>query len=82
MDDNTELSGAVYHYNDSIVKLANPTKSGFVFSGWNPEVAEKVTGDAIYVAEWNDDKNNNGIDDVTELVAITFKAGDHGKLEK
>ncbi len=75
MDDNTELSGAVYHYNDSIVKLANPTKSGYVFSGWNPTVAEKVTGDATYTAEWKDDKNNNETPDDEEDRTITYTDG-------
>ena len=57
-------------------------RSGYVFKGWNPEVAWTVTGNATYTATWWEDKNGNGEDDSTELVAITFKAGDHGKLEK
>ena len=29
-----------------------PTRDGYSFVGWSPEVAETVTGDAIYVAQW------------------------------
>ena len=29
-----------------------PTRKGFVFDGWNPEVAETVTDNAIYTAQW------------------------------
>lgn len=29
-----------------------PTREGYVFLGWEPEVAETVTGDATYVATW------------------------------
>lgn len=29
-----------------------PTRKGFVFDGWTPEVAETVTDDATYTAQW------------------------------
>lgn len=29
-----------------------PTRKGFVFDGWNPEVAETVTDNATYTAQW------------------------------
>lgn len=29
-----------------------PTRKGYVFAGWKPTVAEKVTGNATYVAQW------------------------------
>lgn len=29
-----------------------PTRKGFVFDGWNPEVAETVTEDVTYTAQW------------------------------
>lgn len=29
-----------------------PTRKGFVFDGWNPEVAETVTKDVTYTAQW------------------------------
>ena len=43
-----------------------PTRTGYVFKGWNPEVAATVTGNATYVARWGEDKNNNGIADDEE----------------
>ena len=43
-----------------------PTREGYVFKGWKPAVAEKVTGDVTYVATWGEDKNNNGIADDEE----------------
>ena len=30
----------------------NPTRDGYVFAGWKPEVAEKVTENATYAAQW------------------------------
>lgn len=31
-----------------------PTREGYVFLGWEPEVAETVTGDATYTATWEE----------------------------
>ena len=32
--------------------VGTPTRKGFVFDGWNPEVAETVTEDVTYTAQW------------------------------
>lgn len=32
--------------------IADPTKEGYIFKGWSPAVAKKVTGNATYVAQW------------------------------
>ena len=29
-----------------------PTRNGYQFTGWDPTVAEKVTGNAVYTAQW------------------------------
>ena len=29
-----------------------PTREGYVFKGWSPEVSERVTGNAYYTAIW------------------------------
>ena len=29
-----------------------PSRDGYTFKGWSPEVSDKVTGDATYVAQW------------------------------
>ena len=56
-----------------------PTREEYVFKGWEPAVAEKVTGDATYAATWGEDKNNNGIDDNEETkYTVTYKDGVDG----
>ena len=56
-----------------------PTREGYVFKGWNPEVATTVTGNVTYVATWGEDKNNNGIDDNEETkYTVTYKDGVDG----
>ncbi len=41
-------------------------RAGYVFNGWDPEVAETVTETVTYTATWGEDVNNNGIDDADE----------------
>ena len=36
--------------------INEPTKAGCTFAGWEPTVAEKVTGNATYKAQWTQDK--------------------------
>ena len=58
-----------------------PTRTGYVFKGWNPAVAATVTGNATYVATWGEDKNNNGIDDNEETkYTVTYKDGVDGEV--
>ena len=53
-----------------------PTRDGYVFAGWKPEVAEKVTENATYAAQWKEDKNNNGIPDENEdKYTVTYTDG-------
>ena len=40
------------HYGDKTAAIAEPTKAGYTFGGWTPAVAETVTGDAAYTAQW------------------------------
>ena len=57
-----------------------PTRTGYVFKGWNPAVAATVTGNAIYVARWGEDKNNNGIaDDEETKYTVRYTDGVDGK---
>ena len=57
-----------------------PTRTGYVFKCWNPEVAATVTGNATYVATWGEDKNNNGIDDNEETkYTVTYTDGVDGE---
>jgi len=45
-----------------------PTREGYEFIGWNPEVAEKVMGDAIYFASWQ------------PVYTVTYSDGVGGKV--
>ena len=57
-----------------------PTRKGYVFAGWKPAVAEKVTGNATYVAQWKDDKNGNGTpDDEETKYTVTYTDGVEGE---
>ncbi len=54
----------------------NPTRTGYVFAGWNPEVAATVTENVTYVAAWKADRNNNGIADEDEdKYSVTYTDG-------
>ena len=59
----------------------NPTRTGYVFAGWNPEVAETVTDNAVYTAAWKADRNNNGIaDEDEEKFSVIYKDGAEGAV--
>ena len=53
-----------------------PTRTGYVFGGWNPAVAAKVTGSQTYTATWKPDVNGNGIaDDLEDKFTVTYTDG-------
>ena len=57
-----------------------PTRTDYVFAGWNPEVAEKVTENATYTAQWKEDKNHNGTpDDEEDKYTVTYTDGVDGE---
>ena len=57
-----------------------PTRTGYVFAGWEPEVAETVTGNSTYTAKWKEDKNHNNIpDDEEEKYTVTYTDGVDGE---
>ena len=57
-----------------------PTRVGYFFAGWNPAVADTVTGNATYTASWKVDSNNNGKpDDEEERYTVTYLDGANGK---
>ena len=58
-----------------------PTRPGYVFGGWNPTVAAKVTESKIYSATWKPDANGNGIaDDEEDKFTVTYTDGMDGKI--
>ena len=42
-------------WGDKTPTISAPTRDGYAFRGWEPGVAETVTGDATYVAQWEAD---------------------------
>ena len=57
-----------------------PTRTGYVFGGWNPAVAAKVTGSQTYTATWKPDANGNGIaDDEEDTYTVTYTDGVKGR---
>ena len=57
-----------------------PARKGYVFAGWKPAVAEKVTGNATYVAQWKDDRNSNSVpDDEETKYTVTYTDGVEGE---
>ena len=57
-----------------------PARKGYVFYGWNPVVAEKVTADATYTATWEVDANGNGKADKDEdKYTVTYTDGVDGE---
>ena len=56
------------------------TRGGYVFTGWDPEVAQTVNGDATYTAKWGEDKNGNGFpDDLEDKFIVTYTDGVNGE---
>ena len=56
------------------------TREGYVFTGWDPEVAATVNGDATYTAKWGEDKNGNGFpDDLEDKFIVTYTDGVSGE---
>lgn len=64
VDDEVIFADQVYGYLlsgvDTPAFKGTPKREGYVFKGWEPSVAEKVTGDVTYVAVWEKAKDNNG----------------------
>lgn len=50
-----------------------PSRDGYIFTGWSPEITERVVSDVIYTAIWKEDRNHNGIsDDEEEKYVVTY----------
>ena len=53
-----------------------PAREGYVFSGWAPVIADRVTQNATYVATWKTDANGNGkADEDEEKYTVTYTDG-------
>ena len=72
-----ELSSYQLEEGSPMPACAAPERDLFVFTGWNPGVAETVTADVTYEAQWADDWNANGIPDAEDARhTITYKDED------
>ena len=47
-----------------------PTSTEYTFTGWDSDVADKVTGDVVYTATWMKDSNQNNVVDTDETVTV------------
>ena len=57
-----------------------PAREGYVFSGWAPEKADRVTENATYAATWKIDANGNGkADEDEEKYTVTYTDGVDGE---
>lgn len=64
-DGGSSIASITANYNASITKPANPTRTGFAFKGWNPEIPSTMpAGNKTYKAIWD-----------TLSYTITFKDG-------
>lgn len=48
-----------------------PTRKGYTFLGWTPEIADTVTGDVTYTAVWKKAKSSAGDDDDSSDSIVT-----------
>ena len=56
--DGITVSSADYYYGESIAKPTDPTKSGYVFTGWSPEVpATMPEQNLTFYAQWKVNSN-------------------------
>ena len=50
-----------------------PKRTGYVFTGWTPEVTETVTQTVTYSAQWAVDENGNGEPDNDEKYTVSYQ---------
>ena len=74
-----QVNQANYEDDTPAFSGGTPTRKGYVFGGWDPAVATKVTEGKIYSATWKPDVNGNGIaDDQEEKFTVTYTDGVDG----
>lgn len=77
-DGGSDIAPITQDYNTAIVKPQNPTKTGYTFSGWDPEIPDTIPAENITVtAKWTINKNTIvfDTDGGTVIAPIT---GDYG----
>ena len=73
------LTGLTFSEAGIVIPTINANEN-YKANGWDKEINTKVTENATYTAQYFADFNNNGIDDETEKVTITFVPGEHGNF--
>ena len=78
--ENLELGAATPPFNGT------PTREGYTFDGWEPEVASTVTGNATYVAQWTKNApakpTENDLAGIKVFVQCTNSGATHGDKRK
>ena len=73
------LTGLTFSEAGIVIPTINANEN-YKANGWDKEINTTVTENATYTAQYFADFNNNGIDDESEKVTITFVAGEHGNF--
>ena len=73
------LTGLTFSEAGIVIPTINANEN-YKANGWDKEINTKVTENATYTAQYFADFNNNGIDDESEKVTITFEPGEHGNF--
>ena len=73
------LTGLTFSEAGIVIPTINANEN-YKANGWDKEINTTVTENATYTAQYFADFNNNGIDDETEKVTITFVPGEHGNF--
>ncbi len=73
------LTGLTFREAGIVIPTINANEN-YKANGWDKEINTTVTENATYTAQYFADFNNNGIDDETEKVTITFVPGEHGNF--
>ena len=60
--------------------VGTPTRSGYTFKGWSPEVAATVTTDVTYKATWQKNSTGGGIV-IPTVFPVTVKESDNGEVK-
>lgn len=60
---------------------AEPTRKGYIFTGWLPKVADAVTGNATYTAQW-EPKSRHLIKELLSSIKVECINGSNHKLKE
>ena len=73
------LTGLTFSEAGIVIPTINANEN-YKANGWDKEINTTVIENATYTAQYFADFNNNGIDDESEKVTITFVPGEHGNF--